>query len=545
MEFGEKLQNLRKASNLSQEQLADMLGVSRQSVSKWESGVTYPEMDKLIAMAKLFKCSMDDLVNNDVKDKEIVTTKNKQVNEYVDSLLNYIVDTVNMFFSMKFTTLIKSLIEIFIIGLILFGGAIFLITMLYEFFNSLTINSNLLAMIFMLLFIVFSLFVVGVVFTAFIQIFKIRYLDYYRKALYEKAQVKDLKLEINNNNNNDEEYTKEKKMAFKKDKELVVIIRDPNGANLKFMEKFMDGLKRAMVIFIVTILMMCVLPISIILIIGLVISIYLISVNSIFVGITFGIIGLLILCFGALELIYIALLRKKAPAKRWATMFVIALVMSSVGTGLSLIKLKDIKFIENKDRMTEFKEELDFSDDLLITAEIDQTINFLIDETVDNVKINVNYDKDFFGVSLIDKNNSKYIEYDYKDYSAYNQINRIIEGLKNNIFYNDYYRYYGGITITANKKHVLSLINNLADNNLIFTREASGGFSVDIEDVKRDLDMCNYDSEGIKRCYRVYAPNACDIQVNDEGKISAKNDKCNCNIYRDEFHCYIDEELYE
>lgn len=543
MEFGEKLQNLRKASNLSQEQLADMLGVSRQSVSKWESGVTYPEMDKLIAMAKLFKCSMDDLVNNDVKDKEIVTTKNKQVNEYVDSLLNYIVDTVNMFFSMKFTTLIKSLIEIFIIGLILFGGATFLIVMLYEFFNSLTINSNLLAMIFMLLFIVFSLFVVGVVFTAFIQIFKIRYLDYYRKALYEEAQVKDLKLEINNDvieNNN-----KEKKMSFKKDKEPVVIMRDPNGANLKFMEKFMDGLKRAIVIFLVTVLMMCVLPMSVLLIIGLVISVYLISVNFIFVGITFGVIGLLIVCFEALELIYIALTRKKAPARRWAIMFVIALVMSSFGTGLSLIKLKDIKFVENKDRIVEFSEDLDFSDDLLIRAGIDTTFNYIIDETVDNVKISVNYDKDFFGVSLVDRNNGKYIECDYKNYSAYNEINRIIEGLKNNVFYNDYYGYHGAITITANKEHVINLINNLADNNLIYTREISGGYAVDIEDVKRDIDMCNYDSEGIKRCYRVYDDGACEVQVNNQGRISAKNKKCNCNLYRDEYHCHLREEVYE
>lgn len=63
MEFHENLQNLRKAHGLSQEQLAEHLGVSRQAVSKWESGGTYPETEKVIALTKLFGCSMDALFN--------------------------------------------------------------------------------------------------------------------------------------------------------------------------------------------------------------------------------------------------------------------------------------------------------------------------------------------------------------------------------------------------------------------------------------------------------------------------------------------------
>lgn len=48
LSFSEKLQRLRKEKGLSQEQLAELLDVSRQSVSKWESGQTYPEINKLI-----------------------------------------------------------------------------------------------------------------------------------------------------------------------------------------------------------------------------------------------------------------------------------------------------------------------------------------------------------------------------------------------------------------------------------------------------------------------------------------------------------------
>ena len=54
MDFGMKLQSLRKEKGLSQEALAEKLHVSRQAVSKWESGAGYPEMDKLILISDLF-----------------------------------------------------------------------------------------------------------------------------------------------------------------------------------------------------------------------------------------------------------------------------------------------------------------------------------------------------------------------------------------------------------------------------------------------------------------------------------------------------------
>lgn len=53
MTFGEKLSKLRKENNCTQEQLADILSVSRQAISKWESNITYPETDKLIRMSEL------------------------------------------------------------------------------------------------------------------------------------------------------------------------------------------------------------------------------------------------------------------------------------------------------------------------------------------------------------------------------------------------------------------------------------------------------------------------------------------------------------
>lgn len=64
MTFSEKLTDLRRKSGMSQEQLADRLGVTRQSVSKWESGTAMPELVKLISLSELFDVSVDYLVKD-------------------------------------------------------------------------------------------------------------------------------------------------------------------------------------------------------------------------------------------------------------------------------------------------------------------------------------------------------------------------------------------------------------------------------------------------------------------------------------------------
>lgn len=65
MEFNEKLQNLRKSRGLTQEELAEILFVSRTAVSKWESGRGYPNIDSLKEIAKFFSVSIDDLLSGE------------------------------------------------------------------------------------------------------------------------------------------------------------------------------------------------------------------------------------------------------------------------------------------------------------------------------------------------------------------------------------------------------------------------------------------------------------------------------------------------
>lgn len=65
MKFGNNLQNLRKAKKLSQEELGEKVGVSRQSVSKWECDESYPEVCNILALCNVFNCDMQDLVSDE------------------------------------------------------------------------------------------------------------------------------------------------------------------------------------------------------------------------------------------------------------------------------------------------------------------------------------------------------------------------------------------------------------------------------------------------------------------------------------------------
>ncbi len=68
MKFGENLKLIRKEKNMSQEQLAEKVNVSRQSVSKWETGESYPEMNNILELCKIFNCNINDLIHTNMSD---------------------------------------------------------------------------------------------------------------------------------------------------------------------------------------------------------------------------------------------------------------------------------------------------------------------------------------------------------------------------------------------------------------------------------------------------------------------------------------------
>ena len=93
MEFSEKLTLLRKKEGLSQEQLADRLGVTRQSVSKWESGTAVPELVKIISLSEMFGVSVDYLIKDYMEEPDSAeesSADTARLEKKVDDLSQYL-----------------------------------------------------------------------------------------------------------------------------------------------------------------------------------------------------------------------------------------------------------------------------------------------------------------------------------------------------------------------------------------------------------------------------------------------------------------------
>lgn len=72
MNFNENIRNLRKEKGLSQEYFAEKLGVTRQTISKWETGAAMPDLKKLTEIADFFNVSMDTILGMEIKNKSSV-----------------------------------------------------------------------------------------------------------------------------------------------------------------------------------------------------------------------------------------------------------------------------------------------------------------------------------------------------------------------------------------------------------------------------------------------------------------------------------------
>lgn len=104
MKFGENLYNLRKKQKISQEKLAEKIGVSRQSVSKWENGTAYPEMNRIFELCKIFHCKLNNLVNDNILDFDSLDKEVKmsvvKFNKEKQNKLKIVSKTISIFSKM-------------------------------------------------------------------------------------------------------------------------------------------------------------------------------------------------------------------------------------------------------------------------------------------------------------------------------------------------------------------------------------------------------------------------------------------------------------
>ncbi len=194
MSFRKNLEYLRKGKKLSQEELADKLGVSRQSVSKWESGAAYPETEKMLTMCKIFDCSLDQLMNDDIAEAEKSEAKKYSFNDLLAEVTDVIKGTIEMLTSMSAKSIVRFLFELAFLFLL-----IILLRVPFEYINRIGLSffhsfglraGNVLAGFWEFIIEIVYL-VVAVV--SFVYIYKIRFLDKFREM---KKTVGETKADI-------------------------------------------------------------------------------------------------------------------------------------------------------------------------------------------------------------------------------------------------------------------------------------------------------------------------------------------------------------
>ena len=110
MELGKQVYELRKKANLSQEQLAEKVGVSRQTISKWELGETAPDIKQAQVLSQVFSVSLDELTGNDTK--EVIYKKVSNT----EKLAGLIIKVIKIWGIIILTCLIVA-----VVGIVLFG----------------------------------------------------------------------------------------------------------------------------------------------------------------------------------------------------------------------------------------------------------------------------------------------------------------------------------------------------------------------------------------------------------------------------------------
>ena len=94
MTLEEQIRNYRKQAGMSQEKMAELIGVSRQAITKWENGTGTPDIANLVAIAELFQISLDELLLNEKRGKKQSEYLYESTTEYdIDGIKNFDIKT--------------------------------------------------------------------------------------------------------------------------------------------------------------------------------------------------------------------------------------------------------------------------------------------------------------------------------------------------------------------------------------------------------------------------------------------------------------------
>jgi len=397
--FSENLKKIRKDNNLSQEQLAEELGVSRQAISKWEGAIAYPEMDKIIALCELFNLNIDDLLHKDIREVKGEEDVKKNLNKYIDDFLNFVTNTINLFTNMSFRSKVKCLFEQFILALILF----IMFMIIGDIFKSLLAGifsfmpDKVYFVIYSIIKFIYVIFSISISLMIILHIFKTRYLEYYDKIKKEVVNGADNNetetVVLQDDDKECEKINEKNKILFKKN-ESKIIIRDPKHSEYKFI----NGLSK-IVVNIIKFFSLCFSVIFFIGLIGLVfwfvVSFLCYKTGIFFIGLLILLLGLIIIDINCILIILNFIFNRKSNKKKLIWSIILAFIFLGVGIGFVSIGFLDFEYV--KDDKIIFKTDsitFDMNDELFFNIYYDIELEY-IETDINNVVVEYDMAKNF------------------------------------------------------------------------------------------------------------------------------------------------------
>ena len=429
MKFGENLQKLRKEQGISQEQLAEKLGVTRQSVSKWESGSSYPEMDKIVALCNLFHCDLDVLINKDVTEERQRKDASSVIKSAFQSICDYVKKTIFVFEHKTMKELIKMLAQIFIIICVILCFAIPFVILKEIVISLFYTGDNVFSLFFSKFFeFIFNAGYAILAIAAFLYIFKIKFLD--SEEIVEVVEESDESKEVENSD--------DKEVAENKPKKVKVIKNNSSGFSL------LDLFTKAITICIKCILFFLLIPVVIGTIFGIVALVVLLAVM--FQGVfLFGpillLIGIIVFAIVLIEVILDFIFNLKFSKRRIIITILSSIVVSSIGIGLSIwyfLNLTVVDDVPKGFKPTTEEKVYPMSDDFSIHYYDYYNTEFIEDESLqDQVRVQIEYYPSINHVQLEEVNDSVFLDfYEVNSISLKKITNCVIDDLKNGEVHN-------------------------------------------------------------------------------------------------------------
>ncbi len=452
MKFSEKLTKLRKENGLSQEDLADKLDVSRQSVSKWELGTTYPEMDKLLTMCKIFNVTLDDLTNDEVDFKEVNNKKKNYFDSMMDDITHIIDNSYNMFKSMNGKQLAKVLFELFIIFIVLLFCRIPFEMIAYD-------GADLIA----------TIPTVGnffgrlwecIINLAYVALFIFTYLYIYKSQFLDKYEKEDKKVEeVNEEATTNNEVKKESVVRETKDSSTSgALFKTIKGIVIFFFKVFLLTLFIPAIFFLVG------------LSVAFFIMLYLIIHGVFYFGFIVSIIGLIILCGLFIRILYSGISDYEINLKSVFATGIIGLIIVGCGFGLSAIDVSKTKFINDipSNNMDVYTKTYEYSssDNIIISDNAYNKEEYVVDENLkDKVIVEIKYFNRLMDVDVdtFTRGNYKLVDFDTNAIFSKDVFDIAIEGLKKHTIYNYTKLYTYNVVIKSSKSNIDKMSKNTND----------------------------------------------------------------------------------